>query len=577
MRLTLNGAEGPNIDNLDFTFVAPIVTPPAAPTDLVANVVSSTQINLFWTDNAEQRNGIPGRASARLGRLVRPIATLGAGATSFSNTGLTASTQYVYRVRAANSAGDSDYSNEANATTLPPGSTTPSVTSVNPGPGQHRRVPRPRRRRHGLGAQRRHQSGHAHRQHGEALSNGQSRRAPSHAVLNTSGGGDIIVARPVGNLAPNTSYTFEVTGGLQDVTGVGFAPFTSTFTTGTQISPVDTSIQFEKVPLANVPTGQYTALTIGPDGKLYAAGVGGHIFRWNILADGTLGTMETITSLIDANGDNRLLIGLTFDPARRPTTRSCGSPTRSSRSRMRPTSPASSRGCRAEPGKRAGLRHQPAALGNRPRHEPDRLRPRRQAVLPAGQHQRHGRPGRRVGDSARECCSAPPCCGSIPHCGTPRSTARSTCTPKTPIRTIPSPPAHRLRSSPPACATPTTWSGIQQRPSVRADERLGRRRQHARHARPIPPGGLLPRIDAATTAPTPGPSCRRSTASARSATGCSASIEGGYYGHPNPTRNEFVLNGGNPTSGADPGPSQRIPGRHAARSQLARLRLRLRH
>ena len=88
--------------------------------------------------------------------------------------------------------------------------------------------------------------------------------APVAAVLNTSGGGDIIVARPAANLAPNTSYTFEVTAGLQDVTGVGFAPFTSTFTTGTQVSPIDTSIQFEKVALANVPTGQYTAVDDRP-------------------------------------------------------------------------------------------------------------------------------------------------------------------------------------------------------------------------------------------------------------------------------------------------------------------------
>ena len=28
--------------------------------------------------------------------------------------------------------------------------------------------------------------------------------------------------------------------------------------------------------------------------------------------------------------------------------------------------------------------------------------------------------------------------------------------------------------------------------------------------------------------------------------------EGGYYGHPNPLRGNFVLNGGNPTSGTDP-------------------------
>src|SRR5206468_8559669 len=29
-------------------------------------------------------------------------------------------------------------------------------------------------------------------------------------------------------------------------------------------------------------------------------------------------------------------------------------------------------------------------------------------------------------------------------------------------------------------------------------------------------------------------------------------VKGGYYGQPNPTRGEFVLNGGNPTAGIDP-------------------------
>jgi glucose/arabinose dehydrogenase len=29
-------------------------------------------------------------------------------------------------------------------------------------------------------------------------------------------------------------------------------------------------------------------------------------------------------------------------------------------------------------------------------------------------------------------------------------------------------------------------------------------------------------------------------------------VKGGYYGHPNPSRSEFVMNGGNPTAGVDP-------------------------
>jgi len=45
------------------------------------------------------------------------VATVGAGVTNFTVTGLTASTAYSYRVRATNSAGDSAYSNTASATT----------------------------------------------------------------------------------------------------------------------------------------------------------------------------------------------------------------------------------------------------------------------------------------------------------------------------------------------------------------------------------------------------------------------------------------------------------------------------
>ncbi len=36
-------------------------------------------------------------------------------------------------------------------------------------------------------------------------------------------------------------------------------------------------------------------------------------------------------------------------------------------------------------------------------------------------------------------------------------------------------------------------------------------------------------------------------------------VDGGYYGHPNPARCEWVLNGGNPTAGADPGEVSAYP------------------
>lgn len=135
------------------------------------------------------------------------------------------------------------------------------------------------------------------------------------AVLNTSGGGDVIVLRPVSLLDANTSYTFQVTSGLKDIDGVGFEPFTMSFTTGTGMGGTDTSVSFQKIPLGAAPVKTYTSVLIGPDGKLYAGTVNGEILRFAINADGTLGTPQSITSLQTANGGDRLLIGLRFDPS----------------------------------------------------------------------------------------------------------------------------------------------------------------------------------------------------------------------------------------------------------------------
>jgi hypothetical protein len=92
--------------------------PPAAPTGLSASAVSSSQINLAWTDNATNEAGF------KIERCTGPgctsfaqIATVSANVTSYSNSGLSASTSYSYRVRANNSFDDSAYSDTATAVT----------------------------------------------------------------------------------------------------------------------------------------------------------------------------------------------------------------------------------------------------------------------------------------------------------------------------------------------------------------------------------------------------------------------------------------------------------------------------
>jgi ABC-type ATPase with predicted acetyltransferase domain len=74
--------------------------------------VSSSQINLSWTDNSGNEDGF------RIERCINnnctnfaQIAQVGANVASFSNTGLSGNKFYRYRVRAFNASGNSAYSN----------------------------------------------------------------------------------------------------------------------------------------------------------------------------------------------------------------------------------------------------------------------------------------------------------------------------------------------------------------------------------------------------------------------------------------------------------------------------------
>ncbi|CAA9304675.1 MAG: FIG00580138: hypothetical protein, partial [uncultured Chloroflexia bacterium] len=136
------------------------------------------------------------------------------------------------------------------------------------------------------------------------------------ANRNTSGGGDIIVLQPTVLLATNSNYRFEVSEELKDLSGAPFLAYSTTFKTGTEgTSEGSTSIAFEKVTLPSTADQSWTSVMMGPDGKLYAATLFGEIHRFPVNADGTLGTAQAINSLQNAEGGARMLMGLAFDPS----------------------------------------------------------------------------------------------------------------------------------------------------------------------------------------------------------------------------------------------------------------------
>ncbi|MGD8433941.1 MAG: S8 family serine peptidase, partial [Syntrophobacterales bacterium] len=92
-------------------------TLPAAPSGLSATAASSSRVDLAWTDNSGGETGFKIERKTEAGGTYSQIGTVGANVTSHSNTGLSESTTYYYRVMAYNVTGDSAQSNEANATT----------------------------------------------------------------------------------------------------------------------------------------------------------------------------------------------------------------------------------------------------------------------------------------------------------------------------------------------------------------------------------------------------------------------------------------------------------------------------
>jgi plastocyanin len=94
-------------------------TAPAAPSNLRAAGLSTSEIQLNWNDNSNNETGFKIERKGLTGAY-QEIATAGAGATSFVAGGLDPATAYTFRVRATNAAGNSAYSNEATAASNAP-------------------------------------------------------------------------------------------------------------------------------------------------------------------------------------------------------------------------------------------------------------------------------------------------------------------------------------------------------------------------------------------------------------------------------------------------------------------------
>jgi flagellar assembly factor FliW len=96
-----------------------VVAAPVAPSVLNSNAISNSQINISWTDNSNNEDGFKIERKTTSSGTYTEIAQVGPNIAAYSNTGLTGGTEYCYRVRSYNTAGNSTYTNESCNNTFP--------------------------------------------------------------------------------------------------------------------------------------------------------------------------------------------------------------------------------------------------------------------------------------------------------------------------------------------------------------------------------------------------------------------------------------------------------------------------
>jgi hypothetical protein len=106
---------GPDIGAHEFGGSPPAPMPPVAPQSCSAVSLGGLSIRVSWIDGSSDEDGFRVERSEIAGPFATAT-TLGPGATSYTDNGLTAGKAYTYRVFSFNAAGDSAPSNTATAT-----------------------------------------------------------------------------------------------------------------------------------------------------------------------------------------------------------------------------------------------------------------------------------------------------------------------------------------------------------------------------------------------------------------------------------------------------------------------------
>ncbi len=121
----------------------------------------------------------------------------------------------------------------------------------------------------------------------------------------------------------DTGATYQFTAnGVRDTSGAVFRPFSMTFTTASDgmLKSFPAAFTQVRLPTTSDQGNVFTCLAIGPDHRLYAGTFDGRILRYDFLADGTLSEPFVIKTVLEGNKSadnptgNRLITGLTFDP-----------------------------------------------------------------------------------------------------------------------------------------------------------------------------------------------------------------------------------------------------------------------